>query len=556
MKNFLKKVKQKAKSLSYYWGKIKERLKDCMVLFASAHLLRELINGSELDLIRKEECDKHIIVIAFYPTGGFGDYIISSKLLDEILLSVPCRIDVYCENVVFGNAIYATRPGVRVLPYESLRGNRSVYDLVLKVEHFVHVLSCNQHRLTKLMPEFSDRVVKLGKSLKAVRPDIEQQWYREAMHFKICGFKGINRYTELRMGGTFRIPDQYAYVDLKEEYCQCVEELGLEKKKYITINRGADSMGRSGMQTKVWPKEYYEEFIRMFKEVYPDICVVQLGTASNERIAGVDQYVLGRTMEVTKWMLKKSILHIDCEGGLVHLATQLGTKCVVLFGPTPMIMYAYPQNINLVSSKCSNCMGTHKDWAFTCLKDASKALCMYDLTPEIVFENVKMYLGDRKYRKSKDIQILQCKQELQSDLEKIKNACLKENPYAVVNDKVLATVDTICKEKPQHDSDRPKVAIVGLERDIVGHILHKLGYDVVEFDSRYGFSGKMGDIDFNHFTMSEQNMGIECRLGDEWCLPYKDESFDVVISRKNDSIEEDDSDCRRILKEKGIHIIV
>ena len=40
--------------------------------------------ASELDLIRKEECDKNLIVIAFYPTGGFGDYIISSKLLDEI----------------------------------------------------------------------------------------------------------------------------------------------------------------------------------------------------------------------------------------------------------------------------------------------------------------------------------------------------------------------------------------------------------------------------------------------------------------------------------------
>ena len=68
----------------------------------------ELINGSELDLIRKEECDKNLIVIAFYPTGGFGDYIISSKLLDEILLSTVCRIDVYCENMVFGNAIYGT----------------------------------------------------------------------------------------------------------------------------------------------------------------------------------------------------------------------------------------------------------------------------------------------------------------------------------------------------------------------------------------------------------------------------------------------------------------
>ncbi len=105
-------------------------------------------------------------------------------------------------------------------------------------------------------------------------------------------------------------------------------------------------------------------------------------------------------MEVTKWVLKKSLLHIDCEGGLVHLATQLGTKCIVLFGPTPINMYAYPQNINLVSPKCSNCMGTHKDWAFSCIKDLGHALCMYDLNPKEVFNNAFEYLK-RKMSKKK-----------------------------------------------------------------------------------------------------------------------------------------------------------
>ena len=123
----MNRIKNKIKSVIYYGKKIKARLKDCVVLFGSAHLLREFINGSGLDLIRKEECDKKLISIAFYPTGGFGDYIISSKLLDEILLSTPCRVDVYCENVVFGNAIYQTRPGVRVIPYESLQGHKARY---------------------------------------------------------------------------------------------------------------------------------------------------------------------------------------------------------------------------------------------------------------------------------------------------------------------------------------------------------------------------------------------------------------------------------------------
>mgnify|MGYP000004869683 FL=1 len=558
MNGIIKRMKEKTKTIVYYGGKIKARIKDCAVLFASAHLLRELINGSELDLIRKEECDKNLIVIAFYPTGGFGDYIISSKLLDEILLSTVCRIDVYCENMVFGNAIYGTRPGVRVLPYESLRGNRSIYDVVLKVEHFVHVLSCNQYRLSKIMPDFSDKIVRLGKMMQTIRPEIEQQWYREAMHFKICGFKGINRYTELKMGDVFRVSDQYAYVDLKEQYSECIEELGLESKTYITINRGADSMGRSTMQTKVWPQEHYEEFVRLFKKTYPNFKVVQLGTISNAKIAGVDQYVLGRTMEVTKWVLKKSLLHIDCEGGLVHLATQLGTKCIVLFGPTPINMYAYPQNINLVSPKCSNCMGTHKDWAFSCIKDLGHALCMYDLNPKEVFNNAFEYL--KKENVKKEISYIYIKdgdeQYKNHDLQTTLQISKKENPYAEQTQITVNTVTQVQKSATLLDNRGYKIAIVGLGKDLVGHVLQKLGHKVVEFDNGYGCSGKMGDTEFERFTILEQKIEIECRLGDEWCLPYESDSFDIVISKNDDKMKDEYSECRRIVKEKGVHILV
>lgn len=551
----MNKIQSKIKTLAYYVGKAKDRFKDCVVLFGSAHLLRELINGSGLDLIRKEECDKNLISIAFYPTGGFGDYIISSKLLDEILLSIPCRIDVYCENVVFGTAIYQTRPGVRVIPYESLQGHSAVYDLVLRVEHFVHVLSCNQYRIAKIQPDFSDKIVKLGKAITTIRPEIEQQWYRELTHFRICSFHGIDRYTELRMGNVFKIPDRYAYVDLKEEYSDCLENFGLKRKGYITLNRGADSMGRSTMQTKVWPQEHYEKLVQLIKHTNPDMVIVQLGTASNTKIEGVDKYVLGRSMEVTKWLLKNSLLHIDCEGGLVHLATQLGTKCVVLFGPTPMNMYAYPQNINLVSSKCSNCMGTHKDWAFSCLKDVGKALCMYDLRPDYVYDNIKEFLKCRKLEGNKEIRTVFCENKIvEGDYDSIEKQCQKENPYAVVGRKTFLIIEEIEKNARKQD-DECKVAVVGFGTDLLGHMLYKLGYSVIQFDDSYGYSGKMGDTTFQKYTMSEQRVGIECRIGDIGCIPYEEHAFDVLISRKMDS-ESIASDCERVLKQKGIHIVV
>ena len=74
------------------------------------------------------------------------------------------------------------------------------------------------------------------------------------------------------------------FKELVGKYSECIEELGLESKTYITINRGADSMGRSTMQTKVWPQEHYEEFVRLFNKTYPNFKVVQLGTISNAKI--------------------------------------------------------------------------------------------------------------------------------------------------------------------------------------------------------------------------------------------------------------------------------
>ena len=87
--------------IKYIGHRIIDRTKDSFFNFTHAHLIRNMVTASALDLVKREPYDKDLVLIAFHPTGGFGDYIISSKLLDELLLSVPCRIDVYCENMVF-----------------------------------------------------------------------------------------------------------------------------------------------------------------------------------------------------------------------------------------------------------------------------------------------------------------------------------------------------------------------------------------------------------------------------------------------------------------------
>lgn len=372
--------------------KIKNRLIDSKFLFTHSHLMRNMVESIEDELISQNGKKDDILYISFYPTGGFGDYIISSKLLDEISQIVPCKIDVYCENVTFGKAVYEGREKVEIFPINTFYSQMWKYDLALKVEHFIHIEKQNANKIAKINPIFMDKLNKLGHGYRTYYPDVEQQWFRENIHFRRCEIKGINRWTELSHEGIFKIEDQKTWIPMREEYKKRLQELGLNEKKYITLNRGADSMGRSKMQTKVWPLEHYNDFVVLFKNQYPDIEIVQVGASGNAKIRGVDKYILGESLEVTKWILKGSILHLDCEGGLVHLATQLDTKCAVVFGPTPKHFYEYPQNINMVYEGCNNCMGTHPEWAFECYKGLSEPECMYKVTPEIVMKNIKSYM--------------------------------------------------------------------------------------------------------------------------------------------------------------------
>lgn len=372
--------------------KIKNRLIDSKFLFTHSHLMRNMVESIEDELISQNGKKDDILYISFYPTGGFGDYIISSKLLDEIFKIVPCKIDVYCENVTFGKAVYEGREKVEIFPINTFYSQMWKYDLALKVEHFIHIEKQNANKIAKINPIFMDKLNKLGHGYRTYYPDVEQQWFRENIHFRRCEIKGINRWTELSHEGIFKIEDQKTWIPMREEYKKRLQELGLNEKKYITLNRGADSMGRSKMQTKVWPLEHYNDFVMLFKNQYPDIEIVQVGASGNAKIRGVDKYILGESLEVTKWILKGSILHLDCEGGLVHLATQLDTKCAVVFGPTPKHFYEYPQNINMVYEGCNNCMGTHPEWAFECYKGLSEPECMYKVTPEIVMKNIKSYM--------------------------------------------------------------------------------------------------------------------------------------------------------------------
>lgn len=327
--------------------------------------------------------------IAFYPTGGMGDYIISAVILEELQQICNCHIDVYAEKLFFGHTIYDGRNNVTVLEAKDYELNIESYDLALKVEHFIHITSWKKDRLLMISKELYYRVLYIKENWNELYVDIPQQCWRERIQFERCRLLGLNRWTELRMGKAFDVKRMKVSIPINPLYEQEFEDLKLSNKKYITINYGADAMKIGMKQLKLWSKDYLVQLVSMIKEKYHGVNVVQLGDANAEKIPGVDVYVLGKSIEVTKYIIRESACHVDCEGGLVHLAAQFDTRSVVIFGPTPLHMYGYPQNINLVSDKCSNCMGLHDDWAYKCYCGYNTSRCMEDITPSDVMDAIE-----------------------------------------------------------------------------------------------------------------------------------------------------------------------
>ena len=97
-----------------------------------------------------------------------------------------------------------------------------------------------------------------------------------------------------------------------------------------------------------------------------------------------------------KYIMRDSLLHIDDEGGLVHMGTALGTMCIVLFGPTPMDVLGYPQNINICSYVCPGCFSFIDGWNSYCFRGGNAPDCMYSISPEIVMKKIVEFLDAKE----------------------------------------------------------------------------------------------------------------------------------------------------------------
>ena len=334
-------------------------------------------------------------------SGGIGDMLYLSTVVRELFLTFsPCTVFVLHENPAV-EEVFANNPYVSGVV--SLQGREfydfvqmlhcfDIFDLVAEVRYCVTYTAPPLSRVShEFLSNANFRSADWQKYVRYRWPHLNNAFSNEVMA------RGL---TKLDLVGlTSLLPiNSLSEIDffLAQEYPDLL--VNLSGSPFVTIHHGSDKrMARSGgVQTKNLPTSTWTDIVsRLFGLGFK---VVQLGESHEQLVEGIDIDLRGKTsLAQTAYVLKAACVHIDTEGGLVHMARAVHTQCVVAFGPTPAPFFGYPQNLNIAPPVCGSCWWTTDRWATSCPRDLDVPECMATQSPEVIADNVVKLANCRRY---------------------------------------------------------------------------------------------------------------------------------------------------------------
>ncbi len=269
------------------------------------------------------------------------------------------------------------------------------YDLKIFLVRCPQLVYADLRKIKALHPALFDVVMQYMRAEKKYGMFYELSYKRDGITYNVPS-SNIKRWHQPDILDVFNMTEDFILpIEIPNETAT-LEKFKLEKKKYITVNREVGIGGDNS--PKLWPVKNYVELIDKIKVSFPQYTIVEVGTGKGTSIKNVHRTLAGQTsLDEIKAILKNSLLHIDGEGGLVHLRHALkgGTSCV-LFGPSSPEVLGYSENINLSSNACPiHCEFYHDDWLKECVKNVD-CICMKELKPDFVFSKIQEYLSSLK----------------------------------------------------------------------------------------------------------------------------------------------------------------
>jgi ADP-heptose:LPS heptosyltransferase/SAM-dependent methyltransferase len=360
-------------------------------------------------LVRTLEQRPEVLKIALSWFGGLGDALMTTPLLEQIKLEHP-----RCELYVITNI-------KRRLGREVLRDNPYITDIFLTDEiearfglpGFMQMLV--DHDLLDIWYEGRYQVVVHYAPHAPVPPEQREVTDRTATEMRINFEKfpeGSNLLsTAARRRGLSLIgyAAESAGLELDDAplfYFPTEKDLAIVPTlaalgDYVTIHHGSDPVEHrhDGIQTKNWFTGRWEAVIANLVQEH-GVTVVQLGTSNEIHLQGANHAFMGRaSLGESALVLQRALLHLDSEGGLVHLARATHTPSLVLFGPTPPDFFGYPGNVNVQAGDCHDCWWSTHNWADECPRGLVVPACMDEIRPPAVTRAVDELLSSVRARR-------------------------------------------------------------------------------------------------------------------------------------------------------------
>lgn len=329
-------------------------------------------------------------LVAIKVSGGVGDYIVAARFLRDLCATVePCRLFLYANSPPRAEWLFASLPGYQASYADSLFDiDAASYDLAISINTLVTIRPANLTTSLREAPKLLAARAAIWRHQKPLSVFIDHHPRLDNGLARIAVFTGSTRRDFLHHCAGIAYGGDALDIEVAPHPIDAVRD-----KPYVTIHNGFDHnfVINGKTATKCYP--HFDAVVAGIKYAFPDLLVVQIGINTSEHLPSADVDCLNKTtLKEAADIIQGAVLHIDNEGGFVHIANALGVTSCVVFGPTPSVYFGYPTNINIDPPVCGDCWWMTETWMSQCLKGHDAAPCLATQSPETVVRRVVEFL--------------------------------------------------------------------------------------------------------------------------------------------------------------------